>query len=144
DNIIDGDLIGTSADGTAAGPGNGGEGVMMLAVAGNTVGGTVAAARNIISANGGSGVLINGGPASANVVQGNYIGTNLSGTAPLGNAGRGVYINGASNNTVGGNTSSTSNLISANNGDGVLINGSSASGNVVQGNYVGTDIFANA
>jgi CSLREA domain-containing protein len=142
-NIVDHNRIGTDPGGLAPGPGNGGDGVSMLAVSGNLVGGTLPAARNLISANGASGVLINGAPASANLVQGNFIGTDISGTVGLGNVGRGVHINGGANNTVGGTSANARNIISTNGGYGVLIN-SGANTCVVQGNYVGTDASGNA
>ena len=48
------------------------------------MGGTSAAARNIISGNHGDGVLLTNN-ADSNFVQGNYIGTNAAGVKPLGN-----------------------------------------------------------
>ncbi len=49
----------------------------------NTVGGTTAGARNLISGNDLGGVLIIGGGATGNLVRGNYIGTDVAGTADL-------------------------------------------------------------
>lgn len=134
-NIIDGNRIGTTPDGTAAGPGNGGDGVSMLAVSGNLVGGTTAAARNVISANL-RGVLINGAPASNNLVQGNFIGTDSNGTAALGNS-RGVYLNGGTNNVVGGTAPGAGNVISGNTFSGVRMV-SAPNFCLVQGNLIGT------
>ena len=54
-NRLEGNLIGL-CDGTAALPNS--DGVVVLAVRSNTIGGTSAAARNIISGNTGSGILI--------------------------------------------------------------------------------------
>src|SRR5262249_40399991 len=109
--------------------------------------GTAAAARNLISGNGfnplvgpGSGILITDPGTQNNLVQGNYLGTDITGTRALGNALGGVVIfAGPTGNTLAGN------LISGNGdpavappfGDGVITR--QASGNVVQGNYVGTD-----
>ena len=65
----------------------------------NTVGGTEAAARNIISGNVlGVAIFLSG--ATGNQVTGNYIGTDKDGDQAVGNS-LGVSINGASNNTVG-------------------------------------------
>ena len=50
---------------------------------GNTIGGTTAAARNIISANAYSGVEID--DANDNLVEGDFIGTDVTGTVALGN-----------------------------------------------------------
>ena len=88
---------------------------------GNTIGGTTAAARNLISANN-TGVLITGSSASSNVVQGNYIGTDITGTAPLPNETDGVVINvNASGNLIGGSSTAAGNVIAFNPGDGVLV-----------------------
>jgi hypothetical protein len=76
---------------------------------------------------------------SGNVVQGNYIGTDASGTEALGQDQMGVFISTGSNNRIGGTTASERNLISGNGGVGVTIY-QLASGNVVQGNYIGTDV----
>ncbi|MDT7605283.1 MAG: hypothetical protein QOF61_3280, partial [Acidobacteriota bacterium] len=128
-NAITGNFIGTDAAGSAA-LGNAGSGVALTSSF-NTVGGTTAAARNIISANGASGVRL----AGSNTVQGNYIGTDASGASDLGNAGNGIASTGFTL-TIGGTTPGAGNLISGNDGDGVsLVGGNSI---VVQGNLIGT------
>src|SRR5208337_3951679 len=108
----------------------------------NTVGGAGEPARNIISGNVGDGVRIIDS-SSANLVQGNFIGTNLDGTQRFGNLGNGVEINSFSSaNTIGGTTEAARNVISGNGLDGILIQLSPANpepGNYVQGNYIGTD-----
>ena len=112
---------------------------------GNTIGGTASGAGNVISANGYYGVWIYGDGATENLVQGNRIGTDFSGTAPLGNASSGVLIDsGASSNTVGGTTVGAGNLISANGYYGVWITGDGATENLVQGNRIGTDFSGTA
>ena len=69
--------------------------------AGVIVGGTVAGARNIISANPSAGIGLYGGSTGA-LVQGNFIGTDQTRANPLGN-GNGIQIDGGSgNNTNGG------------------------------------------
>jgi hypothetical protein len=82
------------------------------------------------------GVAIVGTSASRNVVQGNFIGTDVTGLIPLPNSQQGVSIVDASENTIGGTTSSGRNVISANQW-GVEISGSTATGNIVEGNYIG-------
>jgi CSLREA domain-containing protein len=144
-NKVEGNFIGTNASGTAA-LGNTLGGVRIDRAPNNTVGGTQSGARNIISGNGGKGVLIFGSEAIDNTLQGNFIGTNAAGTADLGNDSDGVFIFGdASNNTVGGTTSGARNIISGNGfrhstgfsfGNGVRIEGS---GNKVEGNFIGTN-----
>jgi len=101
---------------------------------GNLIGGTEPGARNIISGNLGSGVGIFSPGTTGNLVQVNFIGTDVTGTQSLGNAGFGVAIGDqASENQVIGN------LISGNNSDGLALFNSGTSGNVLQGNYIGTD-----
>jgi CSLREA domain-containing protein len=127
---VQGCYIGTSADGTAA-QGNGTGGVRLNS-GGSTIGGTTAAARNVISGNTTNGIIIVTG---SNTVQGNYIGTNAAGTAAVGNTVDGMSV--ASNgNTIGGTAAGAGNLISGNGENGVTISGSN---NQVQGNLVGTN-----
>ena len=141
DNIIEGNYIGTDASGTTD-QGNGLYGVEIgFSSSNNTVGGTTAASRNLISGNSASGVLVSG---SNNTVKGNYIGTNASGTASLGNSFSGVNLFGSStNNVVGGTTSGARNVISGNSGDGVnLSNGPNNCR--IEGNYIGTNASGTA
>ncbi len=146
-NLIAGNLIGTTATGLAA-LGNG-AGVHLWGN-NNTIGGTAAGARNIISGNtnpfGASGVDIenvgsgNLAGGSYNLVEGNYIGTDITGTTSMGLSQSGIGIAGAYN-TIGGTTAAARNVISGNNGNGIQINGGfyGSIGNVIQGNYIGTD-----
>jgi hypothetical protein len=116
--------------------------------ANNTIGSSIAGAGNVISGNKGAGVHIIGSGSSANVVQGNYIGTEVTGTVALGNSKSGVLIqSGASGNTIGGASavdpstgrlSGAGNLISGNLNSGIQME--QATGNVVQGNFIGTDV----
>ena len=66
----------------------------------NLIGGTTAATRNVISASANTGINILG--ASGNVLQGNYVGTDISGKVDLGNYFYGVKVQDFGNNTVGG------------------------------------------
>jgi hypothetical protein len=137
DNTVCGNHIGTDANGTAD-LGNAWHGVYISDGAqNNTVGGDTAGERNVISGNDRYGIVIYGSDTMSNTVSGNYIGTDASGTADLGNAENGVNIsNDAQNNTVGGTTPDERNVISGNDGRGIYISGS---GNTVCGNYIGTD-----
>jgi CSLREA domain-containing protein len=137
-NVIQGNYIGTDTNGTAD-LGNSAHGVNINGVPNNTIGGTAAGAGNVISGNNGRGVYIIATGATGNVVQGNYIGTDKNGTADLGNSGDGVLIISAASNTIGGTAAGAGNVISGNDWQGVFISGSGATGNVVQGNYIGTD-----
>ena len=100
---------------------------------------------NVISGNDWEGVHIVGtgttdNETSGNVVQGNYIGVSADGSTALGNAesGVGIYA-GASDNTIGGSVSGTGDLISANGSNGVYITDSGTTGNVVEGDFIGTN-----
>ena len=136
-NVVEGNMIGTDVTGTKP-LGNGDTGVLMSDGADdNVVGGLTHAARNVISANLARGVNIDG--SSGNLVEGNFIGTDVSGTKALGNAFSGVLMSdGADGNVVGGTTAAARNVISANGYRGVHI--FSGSGNLVEGNFIGTDV----
>jgi titin len=138
-NVIQGNLIGL--DVTGAGPlGNANVGIGIYEAANNQIGGTAAAARNVISANGSSsgfgGVFFTYAGATGNQLQGNYIGTDASGTVAVGNVLDGVYMQQAATNFIGGSAAGAGNLISANGVDGIYL--TNASWNVIQGNYIGT------
>ena len=77
--------------------------------------------------------------AHDNLIVGNYIGINAQGTAASGNAHAGIAIGYASDNTIGGSTPTTRNIISGNGHEGVHIYGVGADRNVLSGNYIGTD-----
>jgi hypothetical protein len=91
--------------------------------------------RNFLSGNTGDGVLIANG-ATGNVVQGNFIGLDVSGTNGAGNS-IGIEVAGNSN-TLGGASFGLGNVLSGNSSDGIRLD-SSATNNVVQRNFVGTN-----
>ena len=87
--VVQGNRIGTNAAGTAANP-NQGDGIYQESFTlPLMVGGTSAAARNIISGNRGSGIA-GGSYYGMALFQGNYIGTDITGTLPLGNGKHGI------------------------------------------------------
>ncbi len=133
--VVQGNLIGTNAAGTAA-LGNQADGVTIIAP-GTTIGGVVAGARNVIAGNGASGVSI-GAAAPGTRVQGNFIGTDVTGTLDLGNAQQGVDVVNQIGATIGGTTSLARNVISGNNLNGVRLAGATTTGALVQGNFIGT------
>jgi hypothetical protein len=140
-NIVSGNYIGTNVSGTAA-ISNTNSGVLIRTDAQyNVIGGDTAAERNLISGNGYEGVDIYDSGAMSNTVKGNYIGTNVSGTAAIGNGYRGVEIHGgASYNVIGGSRATgKGNLISGNGLDGIGIYGSDTMSNTIKGNNIGTD-----
>ena len=135
-NVVQGNYIGTDPSGTMA-RANSLQGVWLNGSFGNLIGGTDAFAGNLIAGNGDVGLyLLSSG---SNTIQGNLIGTTATGRATLGNANNGIYLNSAPGNTVGGVVPAARNVISGNGGSGVYLNGSSAIGNLVQGNFIGTD-----
>ncbi len=100
---IQGNTIGLNAAGTAAVP-NGSRGVVLSYVHDSVIGGATAAARNVISGNGGSGLDVTGDGTTANVtIQGNYVGTSALGTAALPNGNNGIALAGTNNPTITGN-----------------------------------------
>jgi hypothetical protein len=137
-NVIAGTFIGTDSTGTVA-LGNF-RGVSLEGSGGNSlIGGSNVADRNLISGNAADGILVF--PSSLNRIEGNYIGTDVSGTLPLGNGGgvsiRGDFGQASTDNVVGGTTPGAGNVISANVGFGVVLQGPDGSRNVVQGNLIG-------
>ena len=141
-NVIEGDDIGVTANGAAAlGNTDNGAGVAIYGGAsGNIIGGTAPGSGDVISGNAESGVYITDVGTSDNLVAGDDIGTDSSGTHPLGNGSDGVAIfNGATNNTIGGATAGAGNVISGNGYAGVdFYSGPNA--NIVAGNKIGTDV----
>jgi uncharacterized repeat protein (TIGR01451 family) len=135
-NLIEGNLIGTTGDG-ASPLGNGGSGILIGDTSGNMVGGTDQGAGNVISANGRHGVVLSTG-ATAIVIEGNLIGTTADGSSGLGNQHDGIYLDGATGNTIGGADPRAGNVISGNGGHGIET-AHAATSNLVSGNFIGTD-----
>ncbi len=137
---VAGNFIGLGSNGTTA-LGNQRTGVAIVSSPNNTIGGTSAAARNVIGSNLESGVYIQDVASSGNTVAGNYIGTDVSGTLAKPNALRGIVISSGTNNTIGGTVNGAGNLIAANTGGGVTIERRNVSdvviGNVIAGNTIG-------
>ena len=102
----------------------------------NTIGSTAANDGNLISGATGDGIFVIGRNGSAPAVTGNVIEGNTIG----GNGGSGVEIGfGAAGNTVGGTATGAPNAIYGNTGAGVLVSGQDSSGNLIDGNFIGTD-----
>lgn len=133
-NRIINNYIGLNAAGDAS-LGNLGNGIFIDAPD-DTIGGTTASARNLISGNGEPGLAL-ASAAQRTLVQGNYFGTDWGYWSGFGNGYNGIIILGGSYNTIGGPGKAAQNLIYASNQAGILIDSSTATGNVVQGNYVG-------
>ncbi|MGA2253622.1 MAG: autotransporter-associated beta strand repeat-containing protein [Thermoguttaceae bacterium] len=154
--IVAGDYIGTNAAGTAALP-NGNNGVYIFGGAQDSrigVNGAdvdAAAERNLISGNAFQGVALSDSGTSSNIVAGNLIGTDVTGTVALPNSDGGIdVINGASSNRIGFDGTSSSaiaalerNVISGNGSTpgyaGIYVADAGTNLNVIAGNYIGVD-----
>ncbi len=124
-NHVECNLIGTDVTGTLD-LGNGSDGVRLaFGTPTNTIGGAASGKRNLISGNGQNGVGIEG---TGNIVQGNYLGTDVTGAIAIGNSAD-VQIS-SHNNLIGGAGPGESNVISS-----IIISGN---GNLIQGNFIGT------
>lgn len=127
-NIIEGNFIGLRADGQTISTGTYG---IKVTTAGNMIGGTTAATRNVICSLG-IGVLVQEQP---NEVCGNYIGTDASGMVPLG-PGSGVnVVNVTGGVVIGGKTSGAGNVISGSSFAAIQL--TSANGVEIMGNWLG-------
>ena len=149
DNLVEGNLIGLGADGdivtVPVGDLNAGvsfqTGGQNFIGSHNTIGGVTAAARNVISGNQ-SNIILQGG--SYNLIEGNYIGTDTTGTIAIGPGPNGtadlIDINTESTvqDTIGGTTTGARNIISGASQAGLYF-GAGTSESVVEGNYIGTD-----
>ena len=152
-NTVAGNLIGTNISGTAAIPNmhavNEGLGAVYISagansniIGTNSDGNNDAAEGNLISGNARRGIAIRGLTTHANVVAGNKIGTDITGTLVLGNQlgidiSQDAWLNQIGTDGDGNSDSAESNIISGNSGPGIFIRGSH---NQIAGNYIGTDI----
>ena len=73
-----------------------------------------------------------------NMIVGNWIGTDQSGLEPSPNLGDGIQMQGSDGNQIGGPTAAERNVVSASGGHGIFM--FESDDNVVEGNYVGTDV----
>jgi hypothetical protein len=147
-NLVIGNYSGVNAAGSTTLT-NGWDGISIEAgAANNTIGGTTAAERNVLSGNSGRGIWIDGASTTGNVMRGNYIGVAANGSTVVGNTQEAVYIN-APGNTVGGTASGAGNVLAGSSGsyDGVYVQsgtGNSILGNSIYGNGgLGIDLGTN-
>ncbi len=149
-NIISGNRIGVDVSGQQV-IGNAGDGVNLSGAPTTTIGGTTASARNIVSGNL-TGILVSAGSDNS-IIEGNYVGTNLGGTRPLGNSatstvpnpsnGSGIVIAGGATILIGGTAAGAGNVISGNTtGSGIDVTAGVASSVTIQGNDIGTNAGA--
>lgn len=147
--IIQGNYIGTTVAGDAA-AGNSGAGLRLLGgTRGVTLGNDgqvsteiIAAQnveaereRNIISGNQ-SGIVAEGQSTTGNNIQGNYIGTDVTGQIAIPNADFGIHFEDTAANFVGGTSVELRNVISGNGRDGIRIEAGSQQ-QEISGNYIG-------
>jgi parallel beta-helix repeat protein len=139
-NTISGCWLGLDSAGSNAAP-NAGQGILFVQGAShNIIGGTNALARNVISGNGQYGLWMSDTNTVGNIILGNYIGTDASGSFAVPNplGGIGIFTNGIGH-IIGGASAGAGNVISGNGGPGIWLSGASVSNNMVQGNYIGPD-----
>ena len=136
-----GNIIGLDYTGTVAlenGSSTAGNGIGTGAT-GDTIGGTIAADRNIISGNYLRGIQLNG---TDEVVEGNYIGTDITGMMAIGNGVisgyAAMYVSG-SDNTIGGSVAGAGNLLDGSGTEGIRLDSTSSVDNLVAGNYIGVN-----
>jgi uncharacterized repeat protein (TIGR01451 family) len=134
DTVVRACYIGVGPSGIVASP-NGQDGVFLTNSSSNTIGGPNPADGNLISGNQGDGIhILFGGTSNNNLIENNAIGTDASGTEPLGNGGDGINLFATS-----ANNQILNNLISGNSGNGIAYFSSGETNNLIQGNLIGTD-----
>jgi hypothetical protein len=143
--LINGNYIGVDATGSVAMP-NLGNGIQFVSPCNNSViGNGLAGGGNVISGNGQSGMYIQSSLSLS--IQGNYIGTDYTGSLKIGNQQNGIAVYSGSNNLiVGGAAAGQGNVVSANGQNGVYVESSltpSFYGNIVGLNAIGTDTLPN-
>ena len=110
-------------------------GVFFIGGSDSLVGGPSAGMGNVIAGVAVDGVTVDG--ATDTVIQGNFLGTTVAGTA-TDSTEDSIYLTGAVDTIIGGITAGTGNLIGGSNHRGIDIDGEST-GTVIQGNYIGTN-----
>ena len=133
-SLVQGNRIGTDTTGFSAIPNQ--DGIAISDSTGNTIGGSAAGARNLISGNTQAGIRVDDG--SNNTIHGNWIGVDATGVAALPN-NTGILITsayqyGSGSFSVGGGAAGEGNVVSGNSGPGISVTrrvGGSVSGNLV-------------
>ncbi|TXD83661.1 T9SS type A sorting domain-containing protein [Subsaximicrobium wynnwilliamsii] len=141
-NKVIGNYIGTDITGTQSISNVRGGVLILFGANNNDIGTDIAGEGNVISGNGQYGVYLQGDveidPVDSNSIKGNYIGVDATGNAPLPNSlGIAMIFGVNNNNTVGGTTPNSKNVISGNTNAGIAI--TNGNNNQIIGNYIGTD-----
>jgi hypothetical protein len=133
DNVVVGNLIGTTADGASA-LGNS-QGILATLTTGLVIGGSGAGEGNVVAAGALEGIDLTTGSGAR--IQGNRIGTNAAGTEALGND-VGISASNHPGLVIGGNfNAGEGNVISGNTHQAVII---ASVGSIVKGNTIGLDV----
>ena len=138
-NIIQGNYVGLNRNGNAALRNYDGisiEGISKY----NMIGGYTTTERNYVSGNVAYGIPVFGAGCNYNIIAGNFVGTDITGTIAIQNTYGVLFDDGASYNTLGGRTSGSGNLLSGNSGYGVFLYNFGTLKDTVVGNLIGTDI----
>ena len=130
-NTIQNNLIGTSIDGLRAIGNHDGIGIQG-SPANNILNNVISGSDETTPNNGGDGILLYTTASSNQNIQGNFIGTDITGTIALSNEQYGIEVQSA-NNTI------KRNVISGNHKAGIVFWKAAANGNTVQGNMIGVD-----
>jgi hypothetical protein len=137
-NLVQGNYIGVNAAGTAALPNESGI-VFFNNAPNNTIGGSTAAHKNVVSGNRNIGISIES--SNSNVVRGNFIGTNAAGDAAISNLSENLQVSASSNTLIGGSTATTGtapgNVVLS-----IFVVGGAQT--LIQGNLIGTNAAGTA
>jgi parallel beta-helix repeat protein len=138
-NSVEGNLIGISTTGSVALPNEGTGIVLSDGAKNNPIGGEATGAGNLVSGNLEHGIWVGGFETDGNTIQGNLIGTDITGLQPIGNSFDGITFFQAGPHEVGGVNSGQGNVIASNGDDGITIF-RGAQGQTVQGNMIGVGL----
>jgi CSLREA domain-containing protein len=143
--VVEGNLIGTNASGTAALP-NGGDGLSVSGGSNARIGGSAAGAGNVIAGNAGRGIVVYN--ASGAIIQGNRIGVSSAGIT-LGNGSTGIHVGGGSAPIDGASIGSAvdpaaANVVAHNGGAGIRVTGPASMGPVHHVEIRGNSVYSNA
>ncbi len=136
--VVQGNFIGPDVNGNTLGNS---DGIDYGNAFGTIIGGPTAGSANVVSGNSGNpgnGIYLYGANTTSNVIQGNFIGTNANGSNQ-GNSGDGVTITDAHDNTIGGVSAGTGNVIAFNGHNGVTVTGTGSgdgTNNAIEGNSI--------
>lgn len=144
-SVVQGNLIGTDSTGTAALE-NGNRGVVIQDAPNTAIGGAVARAGNLIAGFKLQGIYLNGSSSTNVVIQGNKIGTDITGTLSLYTKGSAIDVYAGTNNLIGGLLPGAGNLLAFNKYAGINIWSGYCTilGNSIHDNYdYGIDLLGN-